>query len=151
ARSGKAPDTAPSGGDDTPDPARGAAAEESIRKRAGERVGAEGLAPCLEAMGAPSFHPKALKVALAKKITSDFHGRPAADAAEAEFAQIFTQRETPTEVEEVVRPLSEEGYWLPKLLAETGLAKSNGEAIRLIQQGGVAVDGARIDSKDYRL
>ncbi len=113
----------------------------------GESPAAAGLA----AMGARALHPREIKAALARRIVHDFHGQAAAVEAEAEFNSVFTNRETPTDIEEAVRPLSGEGVWLPKLLCELGLVKSNGEAIRLIQQGGVEVDGTRVESKDHRL
>ena len=113
--------------------------------------GADEGGRALAQLGAESFHPKELKIALARRIVTDFHGPPAAREAEAEFRHVFSQRETPSEVETVTRPLAAEGPWLPRLMVEQGLAKSNAEAIRLIQQGGVTVNGQRIDSKEYRL
>jgi tyrosyl-tRNA synthetase len=97
------------------------------------------------------FHPKAVKMALAHRIVADFHGPAAAAEAEEEFRRVFSSGQNPSEIEEAVRPLSAEGVWLPKLLSELRLVKSNGEAIRLIQQGGVEVDGNRVESKDHRL
>jgi tyrosyl-tRNA synthetase len=111
----------------------------------------EDVGSVLETFGASSLHPKELKMALARRVVGDFHGAPAATQAEAEFLKIFSEGHEPTEVEEFVRPLAPDGAWLPKLLAELGLVKSNSEAVRLIQQGGVTVDGTRVDSKDHRL
>ena len=90
-------------------------------------------------------------MALARRVVTDFHGGDAGRAAEAEFLKIFTEGHEPTDIEEFALPLSADGVWLPKLLTELKLVKSNSEAIRLIQQGGVTVDGARVDSKDHRL
>ncbi|HEV2800948.1 MAG TPA: tyrosine--tRNA ligase [Pyrinomonadaceae bacterium] len=86
-------------------------------------------------------NPRDLKVELAKRIIADFHSTADADAAEAEFNRIFKRREIPDDVEErVVAP----GVWkLPRLLVETTLAASMGEARRLVEQGGVRVDGER--------
>lgn len=105
----------------------------------------------LETFGASSLHPKELKMALARRVVGDFHGAEASQQAQAEFLKIFSEGHEPTEVEEFVRPLSGDGAWLPKLLTELGLVKSNSEAVRLIQQGGVTVDGVRVESKDHRL
>ena len=102
-------------------------------------------------LGATSFHPKEIKAALARRIVTDFHGAAAAQSAQAEFEHVFAQRENPSEIDEVVREISSEGVWLPRLIVELGMARSNGEAIRLIQQGGVTVDGARVESRDHRL
>lgn len=89
---------------------------------------------------AGELHPKAVKQELARRLVADFHGEEAALQAEAEFEKVFAGGGVPDEVEE--REL--EGSWaLPKLLAAAGLAASNGEARRLVQQGAVSIDGER--------
>ncbi|HEX8456113.1 MAG TPA: tyrosine--tRNA ligase [Pyrinomonadaceae bacterium] len=86
-------------------------------------------------------NPRDLKVELAKRIISDFHSPTDADAAEAEFNRIFKRKEIPDEVEE--RAVAA-GLWkLPRLLVETTLAASMSEARRLVEQGGVRIDGER--------
>jgi len=97
------------------------------------------------------LHPKKAKVELAKRIITDFHSAPDAQLAEAEFEKIFVSKETPDEVEEVTLPCSEAPLWLPKLLVKLALAKSNGEATRLISHGGVTLDGVRVGSADLEL
>jgi tyrosyl-tRNA synthetase len=96
-------------------------------------------------------HPKRAKADLAKRIITDFHSAEAARAAEAEFERIFVSRETPDEVEEVVLPCDPKPVWLPKLLVTLKLAKSNGEATRLIMQGGVTLDGNKVESGESEL
>jgi len=91
-----------------------------------------------------SLHPKAAKTGLARRIVADYHGETAATEAAAEFDRVFARKETPDEVREVRLPGSPQPLWVPKLLVDLGLAKSNGEARRLIQQGGVSVDGDRL-------
>jgi tyrosyl-tRNA synthetase len=91
-----------------------------------------------------SLHPKQAKTDLARRLVADYHGAAAGDEAAAEFERIFARRENPDEVREVVVPAAAEPIWIPKLLVTAGLAKSNGEARRLIEQGGVSVDGARV-------
>jgi tyrosyl-tRNA synthetase len=88
-----------------------------------------------------SENPRNAKVALAKLIISDFHSPDAANAAEDEFNRRFVQKEIPDEVEE--KRISAGSYKLADLLAETGLAASKGEARRLIEQGGVKVNGEK--------
>jgi tyrosyl-tRNA synthetase len=89
-------------------------------------------------------HPKQAKADLARRIVADFHGQAAADEAAGEFERIFARKETPDEVREVRMPAAVEPLWIPKLLVAAGLAKSNGEARRLIEQGGVSLDGERV-------
>ena len=89
-------------------------------------------------------NPRDLKVELAKRIVTDFHSREAADGAEEDFVRRFRNKETPEEVEERTLPSNQPKGWdLAQLLVTTGLAESKAEARRLIQQGGVSVDGER--------
>ena len=98
-----------------------------------------------------ALHPKQAKVDLAKRVIADFHPPGAAEAAEAEFEKIFVSHETPDEVDEVALPCEASPIWFPKLLVKAGLAKSNGEATRLIAQGGVTLDGSRVEKSDLEL
>jgi len=90
-------------------------------------------------------NPRDLKVELAKQIITDFHSKDEADAAEEEFNRIFKRKELPEEIEE--RTVASGGWELKQLLVELGLASSKAEARRLIEQGGVYVDGKRCDPK----
>jgi len=93
---------------------------------------------------AGELHPKQAKADLARRLVADYHGAKAAADAAAEFERIFARKETPDEVREVRLPSAPEPVWVPKLLVGIGLAKSNGEARRLIEQGGVYLDGERL-------
>jgi tyrosyl-tRNA synthetase len=85
-------------------------------------------------------NPRDLKGALAKQIIADFHSPDDATRAEDEFTRRFRNKETPEDVEERVLPSNyPQGWSLPHLLVTVGLANSNAEARRLIQQGGVGV------------
>jgi tyrosyl-tRNA synthetase len=87
-------------------------------------------------------NPRDLKVELAKRIIADFHSQTAADAAEDEFNRVFKRKEVPDELEE--RAVAAQTWKLPRLLVETGLAPSMAEARRLIEQGGVRLNGERV-------
>jgi len=87
-------------------------------------------------------NPRDFKVGLAKRIIKDFHSSADADAAEEEFKRVFQRKEIPDEIEE--RAVSSQTWKLPRLLVETKLAASMAEARRLIEQGGVRVDGERV-------
>jgi tyrosyl-tRNA synthetase len=93
---------------------------------------------------AGEIHPKTAKTDLARRIVADYHGERAAEAAAAEFEKVFARKESPEEVREVRLPSGPEPIWVPRLLVTLGLAKSNGEARRLIEQGGVSLDGDRL-------
>jgi len=89
-------------------------------------------------------NPRDIKAALAKQIIADFHSADAAALAEDEFTRRFRNKETPEEVEERVLSVNQPNGWdLSQLLVAVGLAESKAEARRLIQQGGVSIDGQR--------
>lgn len=86
-------------------------------------------------------NPRNVKVQLAKFIIRDFHSATDADAAEEDFNRRFVQKEIPDEIEG--KQIAAGTYPLAQLLADTGLAASKGEARRLIEQGGVRVNGEK--------
>ncbi len=86
-------------------------------------------------------NPRDVKVALAKRIIEDFHSAADAEAAADEFNRRFVQKEMPDEIEE--KSIAAGSYNLAQLLADIGLAASKGEARRLIEQGGVRVNGEK--------
>ena len=114
-------------------------------------VSLDEIARMKQAVAENRLHPKKAKVELAKRIITDFHSAASAAAAEAEFEKVFVSKETPDEVEEVTLPCEPAPLWLPKLLVKLALAKSNGEASRLISHGGVTLDGSRVESADLEL
>ncbi|HEV8368498.1 MAG TPA: tyrosine--tRNA ligase [Pyrinomonadaceae bacterium] len=86
-------------------------------------------------------NPRDIKVELAKSIVSDFYSTSEATRAEEDFNSIFRGKQLPDEIEELTIQV---GTWkLPKLLVETGMAPSMAEARRLIEQGGVSIDGEK--------
>jgi hypothetical protein len=86
-------------------------------------------------------NPRDLKVELAKRIITDFHSTAEANAAEEDFKRKFVLKEIPQEIEERAAACGE--WKLPRLMVATGLASSAAEARRLIEQGGVRVEGER--------
>ena len=98
-------------------------------------------------------NPRDMKVDLAKRIVADFHSQAQASEAEEEFVRRFRYKEVPDEVE--TKHLSsnhtDDGWELTNLLVAVGLAESKAEARRLIQQGGVSVDGERQMSNSVNL
>lgn len=89
-------------------------------------------------------HPMDVKLSLARAITTDFHGAEAAAAAEAHFRTVHQRRETPEEVAEARLPAGAEPLQLVKVLVTAGLSPSNSDARRLLQQGGVKLDGEAV-------
>jgi tyrosyl-tRNA synthetase len=86
--------------------------------------------------------PMQAKKTLGKDIASFYYGQAAAEAAADEWSRRFSQRQDPTEIREVslaAAELTDGKVWICKLLVALGLTKSNNEARRLVQQGGVSV------------
>ena len=88
-------------------------------------------------------HPRELKVELAKRLITDFHSSETADAAEEEFNRIFRRKEAPDQISTFEVETGSGPWPLPRLLVSAGLAGSVAEARRLIEQGGVQVNGVR--------
>lgn len=89
-----------------------------------------------------SIHPREIKDTLAQKIIARFHNPEAAVAASEEFIKIFRDKNLPDDMPELKLPPEEIG--LINLVVLAGFAPSNGEARRLIQQGGVRIDDEQI-------
>ena len=93
--------------------------------------------------------PMATKMALGQRIVSDFHGPAAGQAAEAEWRRVHQERQAPSDLR-VVRVMA--GAVKPHaLLVQAGLAKSNGEAVRLLRQRAVRRDGVVLEAAEITL
>ncbi len=87
--------------------------------------------------------PVELKRAMARELAARFHGAEAAEAAEAHFDRLHVAHEAPDDVEELALPGGDGTVHLPALLGEAfGLSRS--EARRLLEQGGVKLDGEAV-------
>jgi tyrosyl-tRNA synthetase len=99
---------------------------------------------------ADGWHPMEAKRALAREMVARYHGQDAAAKAEHDFLQQFRQKEIPEDLPVV--GLSVDGpVWICRLLGEAGLVESNGEARRLIQQGGVKLNGEKVADADLEV
>ena len=87
-------------------------------------------------------NPRDVKILLAKEIIARFHNEDAANAAEQEFINRFQKGAMPDEMPEFT---FEGEMGLATLLKEAGLVPSTSEAIRSAQQGGVKIDGEKVD------
>ena len=102
------------------------------------------LTPSEIAAKRASSHPMEAKRELAKSIIRDFHDPAAADAAEEGFRRVFSERQAPAEMEETSLPAAPEPQLLSKIIVAAGLSESNKDAQRVIAQGGVLVDDAKV-------
>ena len=95
-----------------------------------------------------SQHPNVVKRRLACEIVGLYHSPAEALSAEEAFDRVFKEHLAPQDVEEMQVRLAEEVY-LPGLLHELGLVASAGEGRRMIDQGGVKIDGEPIQERAY--
>jgi tyrosyl-tRNA synthetase len=95
--------------------------------------------------------PMGAKRALARDITRQYCGEAAATEAEAHFDRVVRRREQPEEIPDVEIERDGDEMWLPKVMVEAGLTSSSSEAVRLIKQGAVHVDGQTVADKDHRV
>jgi len=93
------------------------------------------------------LHPSEIKEELAERIVRFYHGSYAAKAAGERFETIFRKKEIPKEIPSYfLTPdkMKEGKIWIVRLLQLTGLAHSSSQARRLIEQGGVKLDGEKV-------
>jgi tyrosyl-tRNA synthetase len=96
----------------------------------------------------PSVNPRDLKRRLAWELVRMYHGVEEANKAQEEFDKIFVRKEIPEELEEFEIEQGDGKIRIVELLVQTGLANSKSEAKRLIQLGGVSIDGVKFNDID---
>jgi tyrosyl-tRNA synthetase len=109
-----------------------------------------------QALELAAADPYRAKRSLARRIAAIYHDDVAAAAAEAHFDRLFREHAPPEQVPELTISLQDErlrvadrgGVWLPGLLVIAGLAPSNAEAARLVEQGAIAVDEHRVADRN---
>jgi tyrosyl-tRNA synthetase len=93
-------------------------------------------------------HPREAKKRLGREIITLYHGAEAAQSADDEFERVHKEHQVPEEMPEISVPLDicnvDGQVRVTALLVASNLAPSSGEAKRLIQQGGVSIDGVKL-------
>ncbi|WP_251177789.1 tyrosine--tRNA ligase [Adlercreutzia agrestimuris] len=105
-------------------------------------------------LAADSLHPNKVKRALARNIVAAYYDEVAANQAEAAFDKVFKQHEIPEDIptfEADLTPNEEGTVYLAKIINDAGLAQSAGEARRLIDGGGVKINGEAVAAKSYNV
>lgn len=101
------------------------------------------------------IHPRDAKKTLARIFVRAFYGNKAADDAEKEFEGVFREGKLPSEVPLVAiaaKDVEPDGsIWLPKAMVIGGVAVTSSEAVRLIEQGGVEVNGEAVKNKKAKI
>jgi tyrosyl-tRNA synthetase len=96
-------------------------------------------------------HPREVKARFAKEMVSRFHSAAAAERAEMEFASRFREGEMPEDMPEVTLKAPAGGILIAQLLKQANLTPSTSEAQRMIEQGGVKLDGERVSDKALKI
>ena len=92
-------------------------------------------------------NPRDVKVQLAQELVARFHGDSASVAAREDFESRFQRNGIPDEMPEVALLGGEEGVGIAAVLKQSGLTASTSEALRMIDQGGVRLNGERVADK----
>lgn len=95
----------------------------------------------LKQQAADGRNPRDIKIELAKEIIARFHDEASADAAEQDFIQRFQKNALPDDIPELTLTLTADSIQIANLLKEAGLVESTSEALRMIKQGAVKLDG----------
>ncbi|CAB4977018.1 unannotated protein [freshwater metagenome] len=111
----------------------------------------ERVAAIVASIESGELAPVAAKRLLARTIVDLYHGEGAGKSAEDEFDRIFKDGSAPTDVQEFVIKSGEFPITLARLLATAGLATSNKEGRRKIEQGGVRIEGEKVTDPDVEV
>lgn len=97
---------------------------------------------------ADGFNPRDVKFLLADELITRFHNKTAAVAAQEDFITRFQKGALPDDIPEVTVETESADLPIANLLKNAGLVDSTSEAFRMIQQGGVKIDGTKIDDRN---
>ncbi len=96
-------------------------------------------------------NPRDIKVGFAQEIVARFHSKAAAEAALADFEARFRQGALPDDMPEISVPAPAGSLPIANVIKEAGLTATTSEAMRMIQQGGVRLDGEKVSDKALQL
>jgi len=114
-------------------------------------IGIEELKALKDDLKSGSAHPKKAKEALAMELVERYWGKEAALHAREEFDKVFREKGLPDEIPVFEFAWEEDAVWLPKIMKTCGMSSSTGEAMRLIKQGAVSVNGEKVGDPDIKL
>jgi len=97
------------------------------------------------------MHPMEAKKQMASMIVERFHGEGAGQVAREGFESQFARNEVPDDVPEATLPAEDGVLWIVRALTGSGLTASNGEAMRMIKQNALSIDGEKVTDKDHQL
>jgi len=96
---------------------------------------------------AEGANPRDIKFLLGEELVARFHGQPDATRAREAFVARFQKGQMPEDMPEVTLSVGAEGMPIANVLKETGLVGSTSDAIRMLKQGAVRIDGERVEDR----
>ncbi|MFT7261813.1 MAG: tyrosyl-tRNA synthetase [Glaciecola sp.] len=96
------------------------------------------------------LNPRDTKIELAKELIARFHSEQDAESAHQDFIQRFQKNAIPDEMPEFDFLLPAEGIMIANVLKDAGLVNSTSDAMRMIKQGAVKIDGEKIDNTKHQ-
>jgi tyrosyl-tRNA synthetase len=100
---------------------------------------------------AEGMNPRDVKFRLGEELVARFHDSAAGKQATANFIERFQKGNLPADLPELQLPAHEGALPIATLLKEAGLTASSSEALRMIKQGGVKIDGERLEDQSLKL
>ena len=110
-------------------------------------VSQEELVKMDEQIASNSINPRDIKMKLAYMVTEEYHGKEGADKAQEDFINVVSNKGIPDDIESV--KIDSDGVNILDLLVRLGFVQSKGEAKRLIQGGGVKLDGEKLSDMAF--
>ena len=98
-----------------------------------------------------ALHPMEAKTMLGKELVTRYHNAELAEEAATSWKRVFSQRQIPEEMPELEVSLDAGPVGLVQALRDAGLVSSGGEAKRLVKQGGVSIDGVKVQDVTHRI
>jgi tyrosyl-tRNA synthetase len=95
-------------------------------------------------------NPRDSKINLAKELIARFHSEQDAEAAHQDFIQRFQKNVIPDEMPEFEYLLPSEGLMIANVLKDAGLVNSTSDAMRMVKQGAVKIDGEKVNNSKHR-
>lgn len=100
---------------------------------------------------ADGLNPRDVKYRLAEEIVERFHNREAAVKAHEDFVAQFQQGAMPDEIPEFTLAVGSEGMFIANVIKSAGLTDTTSDALRMLKQGAVKIDGERVTEKELLL
>lgn len=100
---------------------------------------------------AQGLNPRDVKIELAKELIERFHNKDEAEKAHQDFIQRFSKNQIPDDIESITINCAEATMGIALLLKEAGLVASTSEAIRMIKQNAVKIDGEKVEDNKLEI